>query len=115
MNHTLDKLKEHILKIHNCVLKKGTKNEDGITVKKSKNSAGGEDNRNTSQNDALESTIQSSDSQSSSEQIFEQVEVAKTTKFYPKVPPTDYQRFIYKCHDCLLGFKRRGMNFILFH
>lgn len=23
--------------------------------------------------------------------------------------PSDYQRFIYKCHDCLLGFKRRGM------
>ena len=26
-----------------------------------------------------------------------------------KVPPTDYHRFIYKCHECLLGFKRRGM------
>ena len=21
----------------------------------------------------------------------------------------DYRRFIYKCHECLLGFKRRGM------
>ena len=30
-------------------------------------------------------------------------------KFVPKVAPTDYQRFIYKCHTCLLGFKRRGM------
>lgn len=30
-------------------------------------------------------------------------------KFQPKVPPTEYQRFIYKCHDCMLGFKRRGM------
>ncbi|ESO93852.1 hypothetical protein LOTGIDRAFT_104847, partial [Lottia gigantea] len=30
-------------------------------------------------------------------------------KFVPKVLPTDYQRFIYKCHTCLLGFKRRGM------
>ena len=30
-------------------------------------------------------------------------------KFIPKVSPTDYQRFIYKCHLCLLGFKRRGM------
>lgn len=29
-------------------------------------------------------------------------------KFHPKVPPTEYQRFIYKCHDCRLGFKRRG-------
>ncbi|PSN49573.1 hypothetical protein C0J52_09751 [Blattella germanica] len=32
-------------------------------------------------------------------------------KFMPKVQvsPTDYHRFIYKCHTCLLGFKRRGM------
>ncbi|KAJ8321392.1 hypothetical protein KUTeg_001074 [Tegillarca granosa] len=32
-----------------------------------------------------------------------------TKKFVPKVSPTDYHRFIYKCHACLLGFKRRGM------
>lgn len=30
-------------------------------------------------------------------------------KFVPKVAPTDYHRFIYKCHTCMLGFKRRGM------
>ncbi|XP_014768414.1 PR domain zinc finger protein 10 [Octopus bimaculoides] len=30
-------------------------------------------------------------------------------KFIPKVSPNDYHRFIYKCHTCLLGFKRRGM------
>lgn len=29
-------------------------------------------------------------------------------KFQPKVPPTDYERFIYKCEHCMLGFKRRG-------
>lgn len=29
-------------------------------------------------------------------------------KFTPKVQPTDYLRFIYKCHTCLVGFKRRG-------
>ncbi|GAB6024295.1 PR domain zinc finger protein 10 [Chamberlinius hualienensis] len=29
--------------------------------------------------------------------------------FVPKVLPTDYRRFIYKCHTCLLGFNRRGM------
>lgn len=23
--------------------------------------------------------------------------------------PNDYNRFIYKCHQCLVGFKRRGM------
>ncbi|KAG0422339.1 hypothetical protein HPB47_001842 [Ixodes persulcatus] len=31
------------------------------------------------------------------------------TSFLEKVSPTDYHRFIYKCHTCLLGFKRRGM------
>lgn len=36
-------------------------------------------------------------------------EIPKKAKFQPKVPPTDYERFIYKCQDCLLGFKRRGM------
>lgn len=30
-------------------------------------------------------------------------------KFIPKVSPNDYHRFIYKCHTCMLGFKRRGM------
>lgn len=31
------------------------------------------------------------------------------SKFQPKVSPTDYERFIYKCQHCMLGFKRRGM------
>jgi len=31
------------------------------------------------------------------------------SKFIPKVSPTDLHRFIYKCHTCMLGFKRRGM------
>ena len=26
-----------------------------------------------------------------------------------QVSPSEYQRFIYKCHTCMLGFKRRGM------
>lgn len=29
-------------------------------------------------------------------------------KFTPKAEPTDFHRFIYKCHACLVGFKRRG-------
>ncbi|XP_026464214.1 PR domain zinc finger protein 10-like isoform X2 [Ctenocephalides felis] len=33
----------------------------------------------------------------------------KPKKFMPRVSPNDYHRFIYKCHSCLLGFKRRGM------
>jgi hypothetical protein len=32
-----------------------------------------------------------------------------SAKFTPKVSPTDLHRFIYKCHTCMLGFKRRGM------
>ncbi|XP_057653283.1 PR domain zinc finger protein 10-like [Diorhabda carinulata] len=30
-------------------------------------------------------------------------------KCMPKVEPTDFHRFIYKCHSCMVGFKRRGM------
>ncbi|EFA10480.2 PR domain zinc finger protein 10 isoform X1 [Tribolium castaneum] len=30
-------------------------------------------------------------------------------KLNPKSEPTDFHRFIYKCHTCLVGFKRRGM------
>lgn len=38
-----------------------------------------------------------------------QQDVQQSKKFTPKVQPTDYHRFIYKCHTCLIGFKRRGM------
>ena len=34
---------------------------------------------------------------------------SKGKKFVPKVSPSDYHRFVYKCHSCQLGFKRRGM------
>lgn len=30
-------------------------------------------------------------------------------KFIPKVSPNEYHRFIYKCHICMIGFKRRGI------
>ena len=33
----------------------------------------------------------------------------KINKFRPRVPSSEYHRFIYKCLDCSLGFKRRGM------
>ncbi|XP_037073543.1 PR domain zinc finger protein 10-like [Pollicipes pollicipes] len=33
----------------------------------------------------------------------------KQEQYPSKVSPTDYHRFIYKCHKCKLGFKRRGM------
>lgn len=38
----------------------------------------------------------------------EPIEPPSKAKFQPKVSPNDYERFIYKCHDCMLGFKRRG-------
>lgn len=34
---------------------------------------------------------------------------SQAKKFVPKVNPNDYNRFIFKCHQCLVGFKRRGM------
>lgn len=33
-------------------------------------------------------------------------------KLAPKAEPTDFHRFIYKCHACLVGFKRRGKNLL---
>ncbi|XP_044754633.1 PR domain zinc finger protein 10-like [Coccinella septempunctata] len=38
-----------------------------------------------------------------------QSEENDSKKFVPKAEPTDFHRFIYKCHPCLIGFKRRGM------
>ncbi|KAK6640153.1 hypothetical protein RUM44_011839 [Polyplax serrata] len=33
----------------------------------------------------------------------------KDRRFTPKVSPMTYDRFIYKCRNCMVGFKRRGM------
>ncbi|CAH1998931.1 unnamed protein product [Acanthoscelides obtectus] len=33
----------------------------------------------------------------------------RTKRFSSKLDLTDFHRFIYKCHSCLVGFKRRGM------
>lgn len=43
-------------------------------------------------------------------------EASGKPRFKPKVPPTDFERFIYKCQYCMLGFKRRGEGkFIKFY
>uniref|UniRef100_A0A1I8F5U9 C2H2-type domain-containing protein n=1 Tax=Macrostomum lignano TaxID=282301 RepID=A0A1I8F5U9_9PLAT len=34
----------------------------------------------------------------------------KKPRCVPQVPSTDFERFIYKCRDCSLGFKRPGPN-----
>lgn len=57
----------------------------------------------TDGNSSFESELSSNPAQISDEMTTIRV------RFRPKVPPTEYQRFIYKCHDCMLGFKRRGM------
>lgn len=34
---------------------------------------------------------------------------SKCSKFIPKVSPAEIQKFPFKCQDCMVGFKRRGM------
>lgn len=63
--------------------------------------------KNNDTDDSQQSDVNSSYPINMNE-IVKTEEVIKA-KFQPKVPPTEYQRFIYKCHDCMLGFKRRGM------
>ena len=58
----------------------------------------------TSSSSASSKTASASSSRSN-----EAPRTASSKKFVPKVSPNDYHRFIYKCHECLLGFKRRGM------
>lgn len=41
--------------------------------------------------------------------IDQQASQADKSNAVVKIAPPDYDRFIYKCHHCLLGFKRRGM------
>lgn len=52
----------------------------------------------------------SSNSESSESTNSKSFDVPQRVKFQPKVSPTEYQRFIYKCLTCMVGFKRRGWN-----
>lgn len=81
-----DKLREHKLRMH--TINGNTQNKQQV--------------KSTLSND---NNLQNNQIQCENGNEFE----LKTIKFTPKVPPTDYQRFIYKCNDCMLGFKRRGM------
>ncbi|XP_057327092.1 PR domain zinc finger protein 10-like [Microplitis mediator] len=80
-----DKLKEHMTRMHNAQKIK----RDQIITQNSNNNNDNINNNNNNNND--------NDNNSQGK------------KFVPKVNPTDYNRFIYKCHQCLVGFKRRGM------
>lgn len=51
-----------------------------------------------------------SNSESSKSTNLKSIDVPPRVKFQPKVSPTEYQRFIYKCITCMVGFKRRGWN-----
>ena len=35
--------------------------------------------------------------------------IRHSKKFVPKTPIEEFEKFIYKCSDCMMGFKRRGM------
>lgn len=52
--------------------------------------------------------MHSEDRENNSSTKSTKTESQNSKKFVPKVEPTDYQRFIYKCHSCMVGFKRRG-------
>ena len=43
------------------------------------------------------------------DRYIKKVDFVTLRTFFTQAAPTDYHRFVYKCHDCLLGFKRRGM------
>lgn len=100
-----DKLREHILSIH---------------VKAAKKQEEEQQQQQTEQDHKLQSikntifSVESATEKESSNQPnckpkpkdpLKPVEIPISNA----VSPSDYQRFIYKCHDCQLGFKRRGM------
>ncbi|XP_055684555.1 uncharacterized protein LOC129790822 [Lutzomyia longipalpis] len=88
-----DKLREHMKKFHSDEAK--AKKEKHLQVRSPVDSP-------------IDSAMKEEEVQEK-EQNVKAVEDGPKKKFAPKVSPNDYQRFIYKCHDCLVGFKRRGM------
>lgn len=94
-----DKLREHILSIH---VKAAKEQEQQLQQNHSLQSI----NHKTSSNETT------TEKESSSQQSYPKPKDPFKTVDVPisnAVSPSDYQRFIYKCHDCQLGFKRRGM------
>ncbi|XP_055710804.1 PR domain zinc finger protein 10-like isoform X2 [Phlebotomus papatasi] len=89
-----DKLREHMKRSHS----------DEAKAKKEKLLQ-----QNSPEIDPPADTQSYKEEQLDGEVISKNPEESPKKKFSPKVSPNDYQRFIYKCHDCLVGFKRRGM------
>ncbi|XP_055302719.1 uncharacterized protein LOC129568626 [Sitodiplosis mosellana] len=115
-----DKLREHILRIHakksfSRNSKKFKTNIKGESLETSRDEAPAEDYANDEDlllTEEKDCTVQwSSKSMQSDDELpdVDSTEASSKPRFKPKVPPTDYERFIYKCQDCMLGFKRRGM------
>lgn len=114
----LDKLREHILRVHatrkSPKKKKKIKKElkEDASEMQSPDEVTNNDNPKDDQIKSIEEEF-STYSESKVCKLDEIIETEPTkpsikTKFQPIVAPTDYERFIYKCHDCMLGFKRRG-------
>lgn len=118
----LDKLREHILRIH-------AKNNPTKNTKRSKTNIKEESSEPLREDESIEyhnvedihsteekdcSTYLESKSIQSDDELpdVDLKEASSKPKFKPKVPPTDYERFIYKCQYCMLGFKRRGKGII---
>lgn len=101
-----DKLRDHILRIHvkNSPQKKQKKSNEKID---SGYDGKHEDNENDETSQSVEGKENSAEDEEHDEADLHDSSIK--SKFQPKVPPTDYERFIYKCQHCMLGFKRRGM------
>lgn len=93
-----DKLREHILSIHVKAAKEQEQQQEH-TLQSTKDKATSDDSATEKES----SNRQNCKTKPKDPLI--QVEIPTCNA----VSPSDYQRFIYKCHDCQLGFKRRGM------
>lgn len=115
----LDKLREHILRIHakNSPTKNTKRSKTNIKEESSEKLREDESidyNHNDEDIYSTEETVCPAYSETKSIQSEDELpdvdlkEASSKPRFKPKVPPTDYERFIYKCQYCMLGFKRRG-------
>lgn len=93
-----DKLREHIFRMHASSSQSKSQKLKAILPSTSKT------HDDSSTNMSMSSYSESSESTNS-----KSTAVPNRVKFQPKVSPTEYQRFIYKCVSCMVGFKRRGM------
>uniref|UniRef100_A0A336M4S0 CSON009833 protein n=1 Tax=Culicoides sonorensis TaxID=179676 RepID=A0A336M4S0_CULSO len=96
-----DKLNEHIKRFHTG--EKHTDDCDEIEVPVIK------EPKNKSKRYAKKRAKDESGSEEGESSPKKADKIEKKRKVMVKSPPNDYERFIYKCHDCRLGFKRRGM------